>query len=136
MNDARNLLNILNEVKLIEPNNDVPTDPEFVYHCTNEENAADIAHSGMIPHAPSFGTDQSCWPDGRTEKRSYFGATAGSVWMFAPEHGRPVILRIRRASATFKKESCTGDIYCNSKIPGKAFEILTVEGWRSITSVF
>ena len=103
---------------------------DYHFHATNIENAVEIAKAGLKPHGPSFGTDQSEWPDGSREKRSYFG-TANNVWQFAPENGTPVVLRVAKNSSAFKRES-TGDFYVSKKISPANIEILTVSGWMPI----
>jgi hypothetical protein len=94
---------------------DLSADPEYLYHATNVENAGEIAGGGLETHDPSFGTDQEEWPDGKTERRSYFIDTPAKAYSFAPENGQPVLLRVRRDSANFKRES-TGDYYTKEKI--------------------
>lgn len=104
----------------------------YHYHATNLDNARDIAAHGLQPHKPDYGTDQKAWPDGSTEKRSYFG-TPEAVWSFAPEHGYPVVLRVRRDATRFKRES-TGDVYARNTIRAKHIEILTSKGWQSLST--
>lgn len=110
-----------------------PDAADFHYHATNLERAFEIAGGGLVPHGPSYGTDQSAWPDGSRQKRSYFG-TDKNVWQFAPENGQPVALRIKQTAIGFKQES-TGDWYVTGKIPADQFEILTGAGWRPLTNL-
>jgi len=52
----------------VAPLSSLPSDPAYVYHATNEDNAREIAASGwLVPHRPWYGTDQRMWPDGATE---------------------------------------------------------------------
>jgi hypothetical protein len=96
------------------------------------ENALDIIDDGfLLTHRPEYGTDQEVWPDGSRQKRSYFSARADIVWQFAPVHGEPVILRIARSAADFRRES-TGDLYVTKKIALKHVEILTDDGWEPL----
>jgi hypothetical protein len=96
-------------------------DPAFVYHATSEENARDIATDGyLVPHKPNYGTDQDTWPDGSTHKRSYFIGDPAHAGSFAPDHGRPVLLRV--PSEGMKRES-TGDQFTNRPIPAHKVEI-------------
>ena len=119
--------------RTVEPTSSTPTEEGYVYHATNVENAQDIAESGEISiHEPDFGTDQTVWPDGAIEGRAYFSDSAGNVWQFAPEEGKPAILRIKKNAAKFKKES-TGDVYSTEAIPSNAVEILTEDGWKPLT---
>jgi len=107
----------------LESNSQIPHQPGYVYHATNLERAHDIANSGKLDvHKPSYGTDQDVWPDGTTEKRSYFSKNAAGVWHFAPEEGKPVILRTAHDPAIHKTES-TGDIYSTKKVPAEKLEV-------------
>ncbi len=107
------------------------------YHGTNRDNAYDIFASGaMVTHKPSFGTDQRAWPDGSTEKRSYFVPDASQAWQFTPEGSQPVILRVRRDTISFKREG-TGDYYTTSKIPATSLEMLAADGtWHPLGDFF
>jgi SPP1 gp7 family putative phage head morphogenesis protein len=107
-------------------------DPSYFYHATSEENARGIADSHLVGHGPSFGTDQGTWPDGSTSKRIYFTDKPSTAWQFAPEHGKPALLRIKR-TPKFKKESGTGDLYREGvKIKPHALEVLTELGWKKL----
>jgi hypothetical protein len=107
----------------------------YVYHATNLENAHDILSSGHLEaHEPSFGTDQDAWPDGGTEKRSYWSKNAGAVHSFAPAEGRSVILRAPQKAAKFMRES-TGDMFTRQRVPAQHLEILTKDGWRPISEL-
>jgi hypothetical protein len=117
--------------KLKTVNGPVETTPGYVYHATNEERAADIAEQGLKLHKPRDFTDQDVWPDGSTDRRNYFTPTASNAWQFAPEEGRPVLLRIPADTHPFRKES-TGDIYSNKVVPPSKIEALTEDGWRPI----
>ena len=97
-------------------------------------NISDIISSKSLKtHKPSFGTDQDSWPDGSTEKRSYFTHDPKIARNFYPEEGTPVLLRIKRESALLKKEKVTGDLYSQKNIPHKHFERYTGNGqWKSL----
>lgn len=115
-----------------EPSGDIKSEPGYLYHASNRYNAFDIASEGIVTHRPSFGTDQSTWPDGSRQKRSYFSRNAGNVWWFAPEDGKPVILRTRDDGKSFWNES-TGDVYTTKRIPPERLEILMDDGrWISM----
>jgi len=119
-------------MKTVRPGGALPSDAGYLYHATNLENARDITEDGfLLTHRPEYGTDQDVWPDGSRQKRSYFSARADAVWCFAPVHGEPVILRIARSAADFKRES-TGDFYATTKIAAKHVEILTDDGWEPL----
>lgn len=106
-------------------------EPGFVYHATNVERAQDIASSALQTHGPSYGTEQSAWPDGSTERRSYWTAGGGRVaTSFAPENGKPVLLRTRQ-DVRFKRES-TGDIYTKKTIAASDLEMLHADGWKAL----
>lgn len=102
----------------------------YVYHATNEERAEGIAALGLVPHGPSYGTDQETWPDGSRAKRSYFIDVPAHATAFAPEEGRAVLLRV--PDDAMKRES-TGDRYTNDKIPAHKVEILGKDRkWRKL----
>ena len=110
-------------MKPLRPTSNTPTDDGFAYHATNEERACDIVKGGLKTHGPSYGTDQSAWPDGSREKRSYHAKRAGVVASFAPEEGAPVILRTPLGAHPFQAESSTGDLYTKKTIPATKLEI-------------
>lgn len=116
----------------------IPADPEYLYHGTRASRAADISSSKLQTHRPNYGTDQDAWPDGSTEKRSYFTPSPKSARNFIPEDsGAPVLLRIKRTAAQFKAERGTGDWYASKPIPPKAIEVLGKGGnWVSVTQAF
>ena len=117
--------------RAVKPDEKLTAEPGYVYHATNEERAEDIRASRYLKlYPPHYGTDQQAWPDGASDKRSYWSLNAGSVWQFAPEEGKPVVLRTKQTSA-FKKES-TGDIYTRHSVPAKQVEILTDKGWEPL----
>lgn len=112
------------------------SDPAYLYHATNEEAAYDIARSGLKPFRPDHGTDQSCWPDGKTNPRVYCSPNARAVWAFAPAEGRSVILRFKRSSGNFRNELNTGDVYSEKLVPASVIEILKDDGkWVPLTSL-
>lgn len=117
--------------RAVEPYGQTPSDPGYMYHATHNYNAADIASDRLRPHRPWHGTDQATWPDGSTEKRSYWVATAAHAHSFVPEGGRGVLLRARMENHDFKKES-TGDYYLTKSIHPNKVEIHTEGGWVPI----
>lgn len=122
-------------MNFVRPDGLLPSDPLFVYHATNEERAAEIARTGLKTHKPWEFTNQEVWPDGGEEPRVYFSPRASAVWAFAPEEGRPVILRVPRGLVRLRNEG-TGDVYVREKVPAKALEILLDTGWAPLTQVF
>lgn len=111
--------------------NKLEAHPDYFYHATNLENAHEIASGHLIPHRPWHGTQQHEWPDSSKAHRSYFTDKPSTAYHFAPEHGKPVLLRVKR-NKQFKTES-TGDTYLQSKkIPAHRLEILTHEGWKRL----
>lgn len=110
------------------------SDEGYVYHATNEERAHAIAQSGLKTHKPNAFTDQTTWPDGNTEKRNYFTKTAEHTWQFAPEEGKPVLIRTK-PDADFKTES-TGDMYTKKIIKANQIEVLGKDGqWHPISKL-
>lgn len=122
--------------RLVSPDRNTPSEEGYLYHATNEDGLQGIHESGHVAvHRPWHGTDQEVWPDGSTEKRSYWSANAAGVWPFAPEEGSSVIIRHPKV-AGFKKESGTGDWVTNKKVPSKQVEVLTEEGWVPLAKHF
>ena len=121
---------------LVQAKSNIPSEQGYVYHATNTENAADIARTGLKAFRPDHGTDQTSWPDGKTEPRIYASPRADVVWQFAPENGRSCVLRIKTSAAQFRREIGTGDVYCNKSIPATAIEVLTDSGWVSLKQAF
>lgn len=111
---------------------EVKSDEGYVYHATNSDRLQEIADSGKLNvFKPSYGTDQRAWPDGSTEKRAYFSPKAEVVWQFAPEDGKPVIVRAKD-TADIGKES-TGDRYSNRPIDAAKLEYLgTDKKWHPV----
>jgi hypothetical protein len=102
-----------------------PSTAGYVYHATSEDRARDIAEEGSLNlHNPGDYTDQDAWPDGSTQKRNYFTSNAQNTWQFAPEDGKPVLLRIPSEGHPFKKESGTGDLYSTKPVPADKIEAL------------
>ena len=120
----------LKKIQPVSPDDTTENHPDFVYHATSLNRVYDIIDFGFIqPHKPWHGTDQEAWPDGSTKSRIYFSENASVVWCFSPEEGGcSVILRVEKRSFKFKKESGTGDIYYEGKIPIKNVEILVEDG--------
>jgi len=112
---------------------DIPSEEGYVYHATNAERAGDIAEAGKLNvHKPDYGTDQDTWPDGTTEKRSYFTKKANTAWQFAPEEGKSVLVRTKLDPAIHKTES-TGDLYSKKALPASKLEVLGADKeWHPI----
>lgn len=106
-------------------------EPEYLYHGTNTERAFDIAREGKLrTFKPSYGTDQSVWPDGSIARRAYFTPKQETTASFFPE-GKPAVLRVKRTDQ-FKRES-TGDVYTEKPVRAKDLEILMPDGsWKSL----
>lgn len=122
----------INPAKLTDQ---IASEPDYVYHATNTERLQDIADSGKLKtHRPDYGTDQDAWPDGSTEKRSYFSDKANVVWQFAPEEGKPVVIRTK-GGADFAKES-TGDTFSRRPVPISKLEYLGEDGnWHPVNDL-
>lgn len=117
------------------PTDKLPSEPGYLYHATNLENAADIAAKSLKPHRPNFGTDQQAWPDRSTSVRSYFTPKAASAWSFAPSEGQPVLLRTKQGKG-FKRES-TGDVFTTLPVKAANLEIMDAQGnWVPLTKAF
>lgn len=112
-----------------------PSAKGYVYHATNEDNAVAIAEGQLEIHKPWEGTDQEAWPDGSIAKRAYFTPTAEHTWQFAPEEGKPVLLRVAREDGAFKRES-TGDIYTTKPVPASKIDYLGSDNaWHPLTDI-
>lgn len=113
---------------------EMESESSYAYHATNEERLYEIADSGNLnTHKPNYGTDQETWPDGSTDKRAYFSNDAKVVWQFAPEDGKPVV--IRTSNKKLKAES-TGDIYSTKPVSTKELEYLgNDDKWHPVTDL-
>src|SRR3990167_2601027 len=119
-------------IEPLRPSPTTPSEAGYHYHATNENNAAEIARSGLKTHKPSYGTDQSVWPDGGVERRSYCTPCAGGAYVFAPAVGGPVLLRVRNDRAAFRGAG-SGDTFVREAIPAKHIEIANADGtWRPL----
>lgn len=112
---------------------DLLAEDEYLYHATNLDNVGDMLEGHLEPHKPWHGTDQESWPDGSTNRRSYFSHSPSIAHDFAPAEGKPVLLRVKRPTARFRKES-TGDHYTRDKIHSSQLEMHTEQGWKSLGS--
>jgi len=110
-------------------------DPGYAYHATNAERLYGIAASGRLnTHRPHEFTDQSAWPDGLTERRSYFMPGPERVWQFAPEDGTPVVLRTKRGDHIFSES--TGDLFARKPIESEQLEYLGGDGaWHPVANL-
>ena len=105
----------------------------YFYHITNEQRLYDIIDSkNLLPHEPWDYTEQEAWPDGSVEKRSYFSKSPSMF--FAPEEGKPVVLRLNSNSAGFKRES-TGDYYVVEPISIKYIEAKMNNNWVPLIEI-
>ncbi len=118
-------------------NHDIPSDEGYVYHATNADRAHEIADSKTLDtHKPSYGTDQDMWPDGATDKRSYFTKNASHAWQFAPEEGQSVLMRMKEDPQIHKVESGTGDVYAKKPILSKNLEVLGADKeWHPVNDL-
>lgn len=116
----------------VPPSRFTPSEVGYVYYATSEDRAFSIASEGLLPHEPWDFTDQDAWPDGETMPRVYFSPNAGHVWAFAPEDGRPVLLRAPASVVT--GGDGTGDVFSTSPVPADVLEIHTDAGWAPLTS--
>lgn len=115
----------------------VKADPDYAYHATGLWNAKAIADSGKLrTHGPSYGTDQSIWPDGSRGKRAYFIGSPKAAESFVPEGaGKATLLRIPRKDAEFKRES-TGDLYITKPVSASSIQALNSSGdWVPLTEL-
>ena len=113
---------------------EVKSDTGYVYHATNEERLEDITRSRkLIPHKPSYGTDQNAWPDKGTEERSYFSRKADIVWQFSPEDGKPVLIRTKDTPDLLTE--VTGDVFSRKPISSDKLEYLGEDNqWYPISA--
>lgn len=112
----------------------------YHYHATNEDNLREIAQSGLGTFHPWHGTDQSHWPDGTRERRSYWHHDPNVTKSFAPAEGKPVLIRARtsnkKGNKRFFRESGTGDSYARKRIRPKNLEYLGHTGqWHPVTAL-
>ncbi len=113
--------------------NTLKADPEYVYHATNVENLRDIQTTKLLPHEPSFGTDQEVWPDGATENRTYFTPFPSTAFYFAPEFGQPALVRVRRDSIKLRPEG-TGDLFIKEEVSPQLLEVVTSDSsWIAVS---
>ena len=115
-----------------KPDSKLESEEGYAYHATNLDRLHDIANTGKLNiYGPSYGTDQSLWPDRSTKKRAYFTPKASSAWQFAPEEGTPAIVRTK--SEGLKKEGHTGDLYSEAAIGSHNLEYLGADKqWHPI----
>ena len=115
-----------------KPDSKLESEEGYAYHATNLDRLHDIANTGKLNiYGPSYGTNQSMWPDRSTKKRAYFTPKAGSAWQFAPEEGTPAIVRTK--SEGLKKEGHTGDLYSEAAIGSHNLEYLGADKqWHPI----
>src|SRR4029077_4860932 len=115
---------------------EIGSDTGYVYHATNEERLQDIANSGKLnTHKPHEHTDQNAWPDGSRDKRAYFSADAGTTWSFAPEDGKPVVVRAK-SDPSLGTEKGTGDIYSTKPVSSSKLEYLGEDNqWHPVDNL-
>lgn len=111
----------------------VPADPGYLYHATTADRLGDIVSSGKLgTYGPSYGTDQDTWPDGSTQRRSYWTHDPAIARSFYPEEGQPSLLRTPRDAANFRREA-TGDHYLTKPLPTQSLEVYAGQGaWRPL----
>jgi len=116
------------------PTVSTPVERGYLYHATNRERAYSIATEGLQTHKPWQYTEQNAWPDGSTERRVYL-ADGVIPWMFAPEEGRAVLLRVPRGDVHAKRES-TGDYYTTRPIRADKLQVLGDDGeWYPMSAM-
>lgn len=122
------------QTNLTPPSAGLSPEEGWVYHGTNHVNLHDIADSGFVDtFKPWHGTEQDAWPDGSTERRSYWTRDPAQTVHFTPEGGRPVIIRTRFDPRSFRVESGTGDVYGRKRIPASAVEALVGDRWTPLS---
>src|SRR5271165_3516182 len=117
------------------PSEQVVHEPGYIYHGTATDRLYDIMDSGYVDiHKPWHGTEQGSWPDGSTEKRSYWSNNPATVANFVNrDHGKPIIIRTRHDPSIFKKEKGTGDIVTTKRIPISKLEVLVNNKWEPVS---
>jgi hypothetical protein len=113
---------------------EVNSEEGYAYHATNLGRLHDIADTGKLNtyRAHEF-TDQDTWPDGSTEKRSYFSHRADVVWQFAPEEGTPVLIRTPDKGLKVER---TGDVYSQKPISSSRLEYLGADkNWHPVNDL-
>lgn len=130
----------------IAPNPEIPSEPGYVYHVTNDDAALEIAEAGTMKPFWPYSKDEgrTVWKDdGTTEPRSYWTNVPSSLTNFVPPSGKPVVIRVRvdpklgelvgprREMDRFKFETTGhGDIFTRFAIPTERIEVLTSTGWQ------
>jgi hypothetical protein len=123
----------LEKSKFTEPSQKLRSRTGFLYHATNTDHFWDMLSDGYVEvFPPDYGTEQSTWPDGSTESRSYWSADASAVWSFVPE-GKGIIIRVPNSSS-FQRE-VTGDWYTTRRIPVASVQVLVGRKWVPFSEV-
>jgi len=101
--------------------------PEFLYHATTPDNVWNIIQHGfLVTNRPWYGTEQQVWPDGSTEKRSYWSPRANRIFQWVPSH-QGAIIRTRLTNL-FRQEGRSIEWYTRKKIPINQLEVMALDG--------
>lgn len=112
-----------------------PHDENYLYHGTSQDRLNDIMTAGkMGTFRPWHGTEQDAWPDGSTEKRSYWGPSPTHVEPFIPDYP-PALVRAQRAHVNARPERGTGDFYAVKPVSTRHLEYFDGVGWRPVSDM-
>lgn len=102
--------------------------PGYVYHCTGLGNFHNILKSKtMKPYPPKHHE----WTP--PEARIYWSSVASYLLDFAPDNDVPVMLRTKRTRHFKKDPNSETDIYATKQIPISQIQVLTTQGYTSLT---
>jgi len=124
-----------NEARFLEPRGGSKGGEagDYFYHTTTRDSLYDIIADGELivgrPQDSEVWTDepQQTWPDGSTQRRSYWSdSEAGTVDFSRPQ---AVVVRVAKTSVPNMKEESTGDFYMTKPVDADLLEVLTDGGW-------
>lgn len=113
----------------------VPHDPNYLYHGTSQDRLYDILSAGKLgTFRPWHGTEQESWPDGSTDKRSYWGPSPAHVEPFIPDHP-PAVVRALHQHVKARAERGTGDFYAAKPVSTRHLEYFDGAAWRPMADL-
>lgn len=111
---------------------------DYYYHTTYSYTVSDIKYSGKLktgrPQDSEVWTDepQQIWPDGSSERRSYWCKTEADTIKFSRDDATVIRVHAKDVPGGMKSEG-TGDYYARKSIPASKLEYLGEdEQWHPI----